>query len=334
MGLITESILSEEELRDKNKSGLTYRPSGETVEEALSNLESKFEAFGAAKSATKLYTPRKIGNASFDGSKDISLKDIGIDIETIKNSIINSIMPVGHVLITSDPTNPGTYLPGTWKQITDRMIVAASDVDAETKKYKVNSTGGSESVTLDVKNLPSHSHTFTGSASVGNNSVTPSATFTGTAVNSSNQSANHSHSIPSLGGSTSASGHHKHPLINTTSMNADFTVGCIDGIGEGYSGIPARSNWGSYQYGHWFTGLFQAGPGGDHSHSIATNEGATGANSTSHLHSVTAKGSVSLSNTTHTHNVSISGSNANTGDGVAHDNMPPYIVKYIWERTA
>ena len=52
----------------------------------------------------------------------------------------------------------------------------------------------------------------------------------------------------------------------------------------------------------------------------------------SHTHSVTAAGSISI-----TTNPSFSGTASNTGytgSGTAHENMPPYIIKYCWERTA
>lgn len=47
------------------------------LNQQIQDLLDRFETFGAAKVATKLYTPRKIGNASFDGSANISLEDIG-----------------------------------------------------------------------------------------------------------------------------------------------------------------------------------------------------------------------------------------------------------------
>lgn len=37
---------------------------------------------------------------------------------------------------------------------------------------------------------------------------------------------------------------------------------------------------------------------------------------------------------THTHDVTANGYNDSTGGGQEHDNMPPYVVKYCWERTA
>lgn len=74
----------------ETSSESAIRPDSSTVEESLVELEDKFETFGAAKSATKLYTKRKIGNAEFDGTKDISLKEIANNASIDKDGWMSS----------------------------------------------------------------------------------------------------------------------------------------------------------------------------------------------------------------------------------------------------
>lgn len=74
----------------ETSSESAIRPNSSTVEESLVELEDKFETFGAAKSATKLYTKRKIGNVEFDGTKDISLKEIANNASIDKDGWMSS----------------------------------------------------------------------------------------------------------------------------------------------------------------------------------------------------------------------------------------------------
>ena len=60
---------------------------------------------------------------------------------------------VGDVLITSSAKNPTDRWPGTArKKLQDRFLLASGN------KYSVNSTGGAETVTLTVAQMPSHHH--------------------------------------------------------------------------------------------------------------------------------------------------------------------------------
>ena len=40
------------------------------------------------------------------------------------------------------------------------------------------------------------------------------------------------------------------------------------------------------------------------------------------------------SNGAHTHTLTAKGTNASTGGGQSHSNMPPYLAVYMWKRTA
>lgn len=63
------------------------------------------------------------------------------------------IYPVGAVYISYVSTSPASLFGGSWTQITDRFLRMANDVD----------TGGADTHTLTVAQMPSHSHTSNGS---------------------------------------------------------------------------------------------------------------------------------------------------------------------------
>lgn len=88
-----------------------------TVQDEITNsknriktLENYFES-GSAKKATKLNTARKIGNASFDGSSDITLEQMGAapikhkhndeDIISVDASKIKGVIPVENLTATA-----------------------------------------------------------------------------------------------------------------------------------------------------------------------------------------------------------------------------------------
>ena len=109
---------------------------------------------------------------------------------------------------------------------------------------------------------------------------------------------------------------------------------------------------------HTHTMSGNTGAGSSHSHTMAHTHsvtasgyiyGKTDGESQNHTHSVTAEGTVSVTTNptftgsavtsgaesqNHTHSVTASGTNANSGGGGAHNNMPPYVVKYCWQRIA
>jgi hypothetical protein len=60
--------------------------------------------------------------------------------------------PVGSVLITTTNTNPGTIIGGTWTEIKGKFLLAQSN------SHPAGTTGGSETVTLTVNQIPNHVH--------------------------------------------------------------------------------------------------------------------------------------------------------------------------------
>lgn len=235
-----------------------------------------------------------------------------VEIHPTKNIIVNMLYPVGSIYQSSKPTNPGTLFGGTWQQIRDVVLVAAGST------FTAGATGGSLTHTLTIANMPVHNHAFTGTAvNTGSNSVTPSAAFTGTAVTSGSQSANHTHSVTAKG--TISSDAHTHKVAD---------------VPGGLAALWPNGSGGT-QFGNVVSNTGTKTTTSDsHKHTFTGAAVASGINSASHTHSVTAKGTVSLANTTHMHSVTAKGVIGNAGSGAAVNHMPPYKVMYVWERIA
>lgn len=216
----------------------------------------------------------------------------------LKTSLLNFIYPVGSLYWSSNPTNPGTLFGGTWKQIKDCFVLAAGDT------YTNGATGGNANTTLTVDNLPSHTH--------GMNNHTHSFTPTGSVSAHAHGLNNHTHSF---------SGHASH-AHNVLFSSAPFT---------------------SFVY--WFRGQNNHYVG----NSVTTTEGREHIDATGRI--ITDSQTITISGTTgeasgNTANATptftgtagttggASGTTTATGSGTAFSNMPPYIVKYCWERTA
>ena len=67
---------------------------------------------------------------------------------------LDVIYPVGSIYMSMNSTNPATMFGGTWEQIQDRFLLAASS------SYSAGSTGGETSHTLTVNEMPSHTHDY------------------------------------------------------------------------------------------------------------------------------------------------------------------------------
>ena len=209
----------------------------------------------------------------------------------IRNLLL-SVHRVGSLYWSSDSTSPAELFGGTWTQITDKFILAAGDI------YSNGASGGSETVTLAISEIPSHSH--------GGASGKPSTNTSGgsSATNTDASTATHVHSIVSLSGKTSDSGTHNHKLSYGGNWSSS---------GEGLA----------LSSGGWGKGKITSSSNGVHAHTVTTTKSTTGENNYKHTHSLNAH---THNLKKHTHTIS------SQGGGGAHNNMPPYIAKYCWER--
>ncbi|UGO54924.1 putative tail fiber protein [Escherichia phage JLBYU28] len=160
---------------------------------------------------------------------------------------LNKIYPVGIVTWFNSNVNPNTALPGlTWTYLNNGVgrtirIAAANGSDVAT-------TGGSDSVTLAVGNLPSHTHSFsatTSSFDYGTKTTNTTGAHTHSVSGSTNTTGNHTHTIyrgnartnsetgktgfdnPSFNGTSGAAGNHSHTVSGTAASNGNHahTVG-------------------------------------------------------------------------------------------------------------
>lgn len=163
--------------------------------------------------------------------------------------------------------------------------------------YNVNDTGGTENVALTTDNLPSHNHSASSSSGYNNVGHNHSGT-TGT------ESAGHSHSTTV---STVTNGRLDRLVVKDivtdyvrlrdSDTGLQYLVAAsVKPVGE----IPLVSN---------------------HSHTVNVGQELS-----THTHTFIT----SAQSGNHTHSVSTTV--GNTGKGVSHSNMPPYIAVYMWER--
>lgn len=224
------------------------------------------DAHGFEEDWSKIYTEAQKPTPSELGAYTKAETDQKIAQAVSDSTDLNKIYPVGIVTWFNSNVDPNTALPGlTWTYLNNGVgrtirIAAANGSDVAT-------TGGSDSVTLAVGNLPSHTHSF---------SATTSSFDYGTKY--TNTTGAHAHSVS---GSTSSAGHHNHAIswIGQNSTHYSGGGGGRIGVGPGYTdggGDHAHSISGTAAY----AGDHAHSVGiGAHSHTVSGNTGGTGSGS-------------------------------------------------------
>lgn len=217
------------------------------------------------------YTPpttnTTYGNATTSAAGLMSAAD-----KTRLNNMLSLVYPVGSIYMSVNSTSPATLFGGTWEQLKDRFLIGAGS------SYAVNATGGSTTHTLTTSEMPSHTHTFTGSA-----------------VTSGNQSANHTHTFSATSGSSGAHGHTAKFISITQNKGAAGTTYENFTITNKWNTIKNEGDYDGYGYG-----TLTIPSAGAHTHSVS---GTTGANSANHTHSVTANGTNSNTGSGNAHSI-------------------------------
>lgn len=253
-------------------------------------------------------------------------------LNKIKAEAVLAAHPVGSLYWTSKNENPAvTFGGGTWKQITDTFILAAGD-------NKVNTAGGSSIATLTVSNMPSHSHSFTPSGTIamyahthGLNGHTHNFTPMGTM-------SSHSHYFTPNGAvsvTTNLTGT-LGPWV--TDSGSSERVGLIP---SGWSGIFSKK---TSSINSRYEERYGTGPGAmsldvnvNHSHSFTGTRGLTESSAPAFVGTPgTTSGGYGTTDATTSSGLfyGSAGATSSNGSGAAFSIMPPFVVKYCWERTA
>ena len=222
---------------------------------------------------SKVYTEAQKPTPSEIGAYTKAETDQRIAEAVSDSTDLNKIYPVGIVTWFNSNVNPNTALPGlTWTYLNNGVgrtirIAAANGSDVAT-------TGGSDSVTLSVGNLPSHTHSF---------SATTSSFDYGTKTSSTTGNHNHNRGTMEITGTV---GYFRSDSSSFYTASGAFTLGSST-ASKGFTGsnftygIPANFNASRTWTGVTnTTGNHSHTVGiGAHSHTVSGNTGGTGSGS-------------------------------------------------------
>lgn len=218
-----------------------------------------------------------------------------------------------------------TFAPTGWTKdttINERALRVVSGTAGSGGSVNFTTAFSSQNVgstALTEANLPSHSHTYSGTTSGHSNDHTHSGT-------TGNETQNHTHSGTTGGESadhahffsagTSGAGAHSH------STTYPYEIWNSDGPSENNTGGNGRS-----------TGSHEINGVGDHAHSVS---GWTGGRNTGHVHGFTTGGisnnhqhAFSTGGVSSNHTHTFSGTTSATGSGTGHTHSLNLAVAYV-----
>lgn len=100
---------------------------------------------------------------AFEVAEDWDVRVYGKLLKDYIKSLVGEMYPVGSIYMSVKNTNPSTYFGGTWVAWgAGRVPVGVNTSDSNFST--VEKTGGASTVTLTASQMPSHTHTFTGSS--------------------------------------------------------------------------------------------------------------------------------------------------------------------------
>lgn len=316
------------ELEDIKKVNVTQSSDITVLQTSYTNLNKSISTYGTDIESIK----------SKNTNQDASITSLQTAVENIKknldsvgtaNTILDKAYPVGSIYVSTSSTNPSALFGGTWE-----VYGAGRTLVGKSTSLTAGATGGSNSITLSESQMPSHSHSVTATGSVsstftGNQATTSSNgshthTFTGSSVTTSS-AGSHSHTFTGTSRTTSSAGSHSHGWLSEPTHLAWTGTGS-DGTGVGIGGGDYRSTATAGAHTHTFTPSGSISSGGSHTHTVT----AAGSNSSAgaHTHTLTPTGSVSSTFT------GTKATTSSSGSGSSIDIRNPYVVVYMWKRTA
>ena len=246
-------------------------------------------------SLNKKITEKVVDNIDYDSSGTVQdkLKDLENKLNNMENSMLDKIYPVGSIYMTT------TY--STTEEVTNA-------IGGEWEKYAQGRTIIGEGIGTDSNGLVK---TFENNATDGEYTHTLS----------SNEIASHTHSIPSLSGTTGSTGSgyslHHTCQTKTTSSGGRHSHSL-------YKQVDNNSG----------TSLYVGGGNSSLVIYYKTDNSTTTLSAGAHTHTYPDCYLDSLSGVqSHSHTFSTGTSTTgSTGENTAHNNMEPYIVTYIYKR--
>lgn len=263
---------------------------------------------------------------------------IASSLPALQAAILLATHPVGSIYISEDSTNPGTLFGGTWAAYgAGRVLVGrdAGDTDFDTAgetggAKTVTSTGTVSAPTFTGSALGAHSHgvgTYANATeSSHTHSVTSNVAVGDHAAHTHSLSAHthtysgvvsHVHSVQAQGGTT-ASTSGTHLMTASGTGGSSRTMTSPDGANTTGSASQTTAGPSTADTGN---------PSATLTHSV-TNNAVTSAAGSSHGHAISGS-SEAVSAGTPAGSVS-----APTYTGDATSVVQPYVVVYMWKRTA
>ena len=228
----------------------------------------------------------------------------------VKTETINEMYPVGSIYISTSISTASelekTLGVGTWESYASGKTLVGvgtgTDSNSVSKTFKINETGGEYTHNLTTSEIPSHSHTIP--------SLSGSTSSTG-----SGYSLSHTCETKTTG----SNGSHSHRVIANTSYGVPIYK--IDGnIYRGFISSPSSGSLYTWMTGvHDSIGYYDSNTGvnGEHTHSYADCylNGLSGVEAHAHTVSTTAA------------------TTEKVGGSEAHNNIQPYLAVYMYKRT-